>query len=91
MKMNMSHPKSIFGWDIFATINYKLADEVIKYSQKQRVANEGEGEGDQEVEIADEILIELKKANYFSKKKGKVMFMLTANKKFEKIERKRKK
>jgi hypothetical protein len=72
-------------------MQFDLAQKIIDYSMKQRLESEGEGEGDKEVVIDDQIYMDLCNSNYFSKKKGKALFMLASNRKFEKINRKRKK
>ena len=43
------------------------------------------------VEVSEEVLNQLHSAHYFSKKKGKTLFMLSASKELGTIKRKRKK
>ena len=81
------NPQKKFMWDIFSTLDSELAHEFIKYSISLR--SEEEKEGDRTIEISDEILNDLKSVNYFSKKKGKALFMLKSNKDYTQINRKR--
>jgi hypothetical protein len=83
-------PSKKFFWDIFATLDYELAKNVIDYAISVRTKGEGDGEDEKEVEVADDIMKELLDTKYYSKKKGKAIFMLSAANKYQKVQRKRK-
>lgn len=53
---------------MFSTLNSDLALQFIKYSTNQR---EEEMEGENTVEITEEVLVHLHFTNYFVKKKGR--------------------
>ena len=78
-----------FLWDKISTLDPDLANKFISHSLKER--NLENKEGDKTVEVSEDILHQLHSAHYFSKKKGKALFMLTASKKLGIIKRKRKK
>ena len=82
-------PPKRFLWDIFWTMDSDLANKFVSYSLKER--NLENKEGDKTVEVSEDVLNQLHSAHYFSKKKGKALFMLTASKELGIIKRKRKK
>ena len=63
-----------------------LANKFISHSLKER--NLENKEGDKTVEVSEDVLNQLHSAHYFSKKKGKALFMLTASKELGIIKRK---
>ena len=82
-------PPKRFLWDIFWTMDPDLANKFIAHSLKER--NHKDQEGDKTIEVSEDVLNQLHSAHYFSKKKGKALFMLTASKELGIIKRKRKK
>ena len=74
--------------DIFCTHNEDMANKFVNHSQKQR--SKCEENEDRTVEISEDVLNQLHIANYFSKKKGKALFMLKVGKEIGVIQRKRK-
>ena len=82
-------PPKRFLWDIFSTMDPDLANKFISHSLKER--NLENKEGDKTVEVSEDVLNQLHSAHYFSKKKGKALFMLTASKELGIIKKKRKK
>ena len=76
-------------WDIFSTRDSNMANKFISFSLKER--NLKDEEGERTVEVSEDVLNQLHAANYFSKKKGKALFMLSASKELGMIKRKRKK
>ena len=66
-----------------------LANKFIADSLKER--NHKDQEGDKTIEVSEDVLNQLHSAHYFSKKKRKALFMLTASKELGIIKRKRKK
>ena len=76
-------------WDIFCTQNPEIANKFVKNSLTQRSKQEGNEE--KIIEVTENFLNQLHSANYFSKKKGKALFMLKAGKKYGVVQRKRKK
>ena len=81
-------PSKKFMWDIFSTKDSSMANKFISYSLKKR--NLKDFEGERTVEVSEDVLNQLHSANYFSKKKGKALFMLSASKELGAIKRKRK-
>ena len=71
-------PPKRFLWDIFWTMDRDLVNTFIAHSLKER--NHKDQEGDKTVEVLEDVLNQLHSAHYFSKKKGKALFMLTASK-----------
>ena len=65
-----------------------MANKFISHSLKQR--NLDDTEGERTVEVSEEVLNLLHFAHYFSKKKGKALFMLSASRELGVIKRKRK-
>ena len=65
-----------------------MANKFISHSLKQR--NLDDTEGERTVEVSEEVLNQLHDAHYFSKKKGKALFMLSASRELGVIKRKRK-
>ena len=63
-------------WDIFSTKDSIMANKIISYSLKER--NYENNEGERTVEVSEDVLNQLHAAHYFSKKKGKASFMLSA-------------
>ena len=82
-------PPKKFMWNIFSTFNNDLAHKFVMHSMKQRTTQE-EKEGEKTVVVSEDVLNQLHSANYFSKKKGKALFMLKASKDYTTISRKRK-
>ena len=80
-------PPKKFLWDLFSTLNNELALKFVKYSIDQRAEEAVEGE--KTIEIAEEILDEVKQFRYFSKKRGKALHMMKAKKEFTDVKRKR--
>ena len=58
-----------------------LANKFIAHSLKER--NHKDQEGDKTIVESEEVLNQLHSAHYFSKKKGKALFMQTASKSME--------
>ena len=81
-------PPKRFLWDIFSTKDSNMASKFISHSLKQR--NLDDEEGERTVEVSEDVLNQLHGAHYFSKKKGKALFMLSASKELGVIIRKRK-
>ena len=81
-------PPKRFMWDIFSTKDTILANKFISHSLKER--NLEDSEGGRTVKVSEDVLNQLHVAHYFSKKKGKVLFMLSASKELGTIKRKRK-
>ena len=79
-------PPKRFLWDIFWTMDPDLANKFITHSLKER--NHQDQEGDKTIEVSEDALNQLHSAHYFSKKKGKALFMLTASKELGIIKRK---
>ena len=65
-----------------------MANKFVNHSLKQR--SKWEENEDRTVEISVDELNQLHSANYFSKKKGKALFMLKVGKEIDAIQRKRK-
>ena len=80
-------PPKKFMWDVFSTLDSDLALKFIKFSIDQRA--EEEKEGDKTIEVSEDVLKEMESVNYFSKKKGKALYMLKASKDYTNIQRKR--
>ena len=66
-----------------------MTNKFISHSLK--VKNLKDKEGERIVGVSEEVLNQLLSTHYFSKKKGKALFMLSASKELGTIERKRKK
>ena len=81
-------PPKQFMWDIFWTLNEEMANKFINHSLKQR--SKWEENEDRTVEVAEDVLNQLHSTNYFSKKKGKALYMLKTCKEFGVVQRKRK-
>ena len=82
-------PPKQFMWDIFCTNNQEMANKLVNHSLSQR--SKQEGNEDKTIEVTEDVLNQLHGANYFSKKKGKALFMLKAGKTYGVVQRKRKK
>ena len=65
-----------------------MANKFVNHSLKQR--SKCEEIEDRTVEISEDVLNQLHSVNYFSKKKGKALFMLKVGKEISAIQRKRK-
>ena len=76
-------------WDIFCTHNQEMANRFVSHLLNQR--SKHEGIEDKTIEVTEDVLNQLNGANYFSKKKGKALFMLKAWKKYRVVQRKIKK
>nr|AAA91342.1 ORF3 [Moneuplotes crassus] len=74
-------------WDVFSTLDSDLAFQFVKFAIDQRA--EEENEGDKTIEIDEDVLRDMKSVKYFSKKKGKALYMLKANKDYTTVKRKR--
>ena len=82
-------PPKKYMWNIFSTKDSSMANKFISHSLKER--NLKDNEGERTVEVSEDVLNQLHSAHYFSKKKGKALFMLSASKELGTIKRKRKK
>ena len=82
-------PPKKFFWDVFSTFDSELAERYIAYSMEQR--NKSVEPSDDVVEIKKDVLDNLVKYRFFSKKKGRALFMLKASKDLCSVKRKRKK
>ena len=81
-------PPKKFMWDIFSTKDSNIANKFISHSLKER--NLKDFEGERTLEVSEDVLNQLHSAHYFSKKKGKALFMLSASKERGTIKRNRK-
>ena len=66
-----------------------MTNRFVSHSLNQR--SKHESNEDKTIEVTEDVLNQLHGANYFSKKKGKVLFMLKAGKKYGVVQRKRNK
>ena len=66
-----------------------MSNKFISHSLKQRNLNDTEGE--RTVEVLEDVINHLYGVHYFSKKKGKALFMFSASKELAVIKRKKKK
>ena len=66
-----------------------MANKFISHSLKER--NLKNSEGERTVEVSEDVLKQLHSVHYFSKKKAKALFILSASKELGTIKRKRKK
>ena len=82
-------PPKKYMWDIFSTKDSSMVNKFISHSLKER--NLKDSKGERTVEVSEDVLNQLHSAHYFSKKKGKALFMLSASKELGTIKRKRKK
>ena len=82
-------PTKKYMQHIFSTKDSSMANKFISHSLKER--NLKDSEGERTVEVSEEVLNQLHSAQYFSKKKGKALFMLSASKEIGAIKRKIKK
>ena len=82
-------PLKKYMWDIFCSRDSNVTNRFISHSLKER--NQEEKKGERTVEVSEDVLNQLHEAHYFSKKKGKALFMLKASKDLRTIKRKRKK
>ena len=82
-------PPKRFLWNIFSTKDSNMKNKFISHSLKQR--NLDYTEGEITVEVSEDVLNQFHGAYYFSKKKGKALFMLSSSKELGVIKRKRKK
>ena len=80
-------PPKMFLWDIFWTMDPDLVNKFIAHSLKER--NHKDQKGEKTIEVSEDVLNQLHSAHYFSKKKGKALFMLTASKELGIMKRKR--
>ena len=76
-------------WDVFATLDYELANEYVDHSMKARFID-GDKEKNKSIEIDPEIYEMMMKSNYFTKKKGRVLSIMTTANINKRISRKRK-
>ena len=70
-------PPKKYMWDIFSTKDSSIANKFISHSLKER--NLKDNEGERTVEVSEDVLNQLHSAHYFSKKKGKALFILSAS------------
>ena len=82
-------PPKRYLWDIFWTMDSDFANKFIVHSLKEK--NLKDQEGDKTIEVSEDVLNQLHLVHYFSKNKGKALFMLTASKELGIIQKKRKK
>ena len=82
-------PPKKFFWDVFSTFDSELAERYIAYSMEQR--NKSVEPSNDVVEVKKDVLNNLFKYRFFSKKKGRALFMLKASKDLCSVKRKRKK
>ena len=82
-------PPKKYMWDVFSTRDTSMAHKFISHSLKKR--NRKDSEGERIIEISEEVHNQLHSAHYFSKKKCKALFMLSASKELDTIKRNRKK
>ena len=66
-----------------------MVNKFISHSLKERILKDKESE--RTVEVSEEVLNQLHSEHYFSKKKGKGLFVFSASKELGTIKRKRKK
>lgn len=74
-------PPKQFMWDIFHTLDPDTAEEFIKFAMAQR--SKEKDEGDRTIDIDKDVWNEIKSMQYYSKKKGKALFMLKASKQYK--------
>ena len=81
-------PPRKYFWDIFSTLNQKLAEKFIDHSiqerKKQKVTQESR------IEISADIMEQINKKHFYSKQKGRALSMLVTDKEIYIINRKRK-
>ena len=70
-------PPKKYMWDVFRTRNLSMAHKFNSHSLNEW--NRKVSEGERMVEVSEEVLNQLHSAHYFSKKKGKALFMLSAS------------
>ena len=80
-------PPKKFMWDIFGTLDYDLACTFVDYAMQQR--NSVTNDKDKTIEIDEDIYKKLEASNFFSKKKGTAINMLTICRINKSIKRKR--
>ena len=72
--------------DIFSTLNQELAekfiDHVIKERNKQKVTQESK------IEISAEIMDQINKKHFYSRQKGRALFMIVSSREIYKVNRK---
>ena len=87
MSMIMFLQGNIFG-DIFSTLNQELAEKfivrVIKERNKQKVTQISK------IEISAEIMDQINKKHFYSRQKGRALFMIVSSREIYKVNRKRK-
>ena len=81
-------PPRKYFWDIFSTLNQKLAEKFIDHSIKER--NKQKVTQESKIEISEEIMNQIKKKHFYSRKKGRVLSMLVTSREVYKVNRKRK-
>ena len=81
-------PSKKFMWDIFSPKGSSMTNKFISHSLKER--NLKNFEGERKVEVSEDVLNQLHSSHYFSKKKGKALYILSASKELVAIKRKRK-
>ena len=81
-------PNRKFFWEIFATLHYSEAANIIKNERKKRYEEEAK-EKSKEITIDKEILNQIQGSLYFSKKNGRALFKINP-KDYDQPNRKRK-
>ena len=80
-------PPRKFFWDIFQTLNQKLAEKFIDHSIKER--NNQKVTQESRKEISADIMEQINKKHFYSKQKGRALSMQVTDKEIYKINRKR--
>ena len=81
-------PPRKYFWDIFSTLNKKLAENFINHSIKER--NKQKVAQESRIEISADMMEQINKKHFYSKQKGRALSMLVTDKEICKINRKRK-
>ena len=81
-------PPRKYFWDIFSTLNQELTEKFIDHSIKER--NKKKVTQDSKIEISEEIMNQIIKKHFYSRQKGRALFMLGASREIYKVNRKRK-
>ena len=79
-------PKKLM-WDIFSTKDSSMANKLNPHSLKEK--NLKDFEGERMFEVSEDVLNQLHSVHYFSWKKGKALFMLSASKELGIIKKKK--
>ena len=73
-------PPRKYFWDIFSTLNQKLAEKFIDHSIKER--NKQKVTQESRIEISADIMKQINKKHYYSKQKGRALSCLLRIKKY---------